>query len=191
MCAVGADLPWGLVLRDAQPHEVDDVAALLGDVYGVFRDRLPADAWSRYIGEIVDVAARMRGSELIVAESGGGIVGTIALYPAASGATLGYWPGRWGSIRTLAVGAEARRQGIGGTLARECVDRAQQHGGRAIGLHTASHLADATRLYKRLGFRRAPEFDIEIGEMFGGRRLSPAVSWQAQAYRVDLKGAMR
>lgn len=174
MCAVGADLPSGLVLRDAQPHEVDDVAALLGDVYSVFRDRLPADAWSRYIGEIVDVAARMRHSELIVAESGGGIVGTIALYPTASGSTLGHWPGGWASIRTLAVGAEARRQGIGGGLARECVDRAQQHGARAIGLHTASHLADATRLYKRLGFRRAPEFDIEIGEMFGFRRLSPA-----------------
>lgn len=191
MCAVGADLPSGLVLRDAQPHEVDDVAALLDEVYGVFRDRLPAHAWSRYIGEIVDVAARMRDSELIVADRGGRLVGTIALYPNASRSTLEHWPAGWASIRTLAVGADDRRQGVGGALARECVDRAQQHGARAIGLHTASHLADATRLYERLGFRRAPEFDIEIGEMFGGRQLSPDVSWQAQAYRLDLKGAMR
>lgn len=190
MHAVGADQPLGLVLRDAQSREVDVVAALLGDVYSVFRDRLPVAAWSRYIGEIVDVAGRMGDSELIVADRGGRIVGTIALYPNASRSVLEHWPAGWASIRTLAVVADARRQGVGEALARACVDRAQQHGARAIGLHTASHLADATRLYKRLGFRRAPEFDIEIGEMFGGRSLPPDASWQAQAYRLDLKGAL-
>jgi len=45
----------------------------------------------------------------------------------------------------------------------------------------------ATRLYERLGFRRAPQFDIEIGEMFTGRSLSPGESWQALGYRLDLK----
>lgn len=190
MHAVEASQPSGLVLRDAEPREVDDVAALLGDVYGVFRDRLPADAWSRYIGEIVDVAGRMRDCELIVADSGGRIVGTIALYPNASRSALEHWPAGWASIRTLAVVADARRRGVGDALARACLDRARQHGARAIGLHTASHLADATRLYKRLGFRRAPEFDIEIGEMFGGRPLAPDASWQAQAYQLDLKGAL-
>ncbi len=179
-----------LIVRDAQPVELDDVAMLLGEVYGVFRDRLPADAWSRYIGEIVDVAARMRDSELIVAERGGRIVGTIGLYPNASRSALERWPTGWASIRTLAVRADARRQGVGEALARECVTRAQQHGACAIGLHTASHLADAARLYTRLGFRRARQFDIEIGEMFGGRALSPDASWQAQAYRLDLKGAL-
>jgi hypothetical protein len=44
----------------------------------------------------------------------------------------------------------------------------------------------STRLYERLGFRCAPEFDIEIGEMFSGRPLAPGESWQAQAYRLDL-----
>jgi ribosomal protein S18 acetylase RimI-like enzyme len=60
-------------------------------------------------------------------------------------------------------------------------------GAKAIGLHTAAHMAAATRLYERLGFRRAPEFDIEIGEMFTGRSLAPGESWQAQAYRLDLE----
>jgi hypothetical protein len=58
---------------------------------------------------------------------------------------------------------------------------------RAIGLHTASYLAAATCLYERLGFRRAPEFDIEIGEMFTGRLLQPGESWQALAFRLDLE----
>ena len=97
------------------------------------------------------------------------------------------WPGRWTSIRALAVRADARRQGVGETLARECVRRGRDGKAEAIGLHTASHMDAATRLYARLGFRRAPEFDIEIGEMFSGRSLPPGESWQAQAYGLDLE----
>jgi ribosomal protein S18 acetylase RimI-like enzyme len=62
-------------------------------------------------------------------------------------------------------------------------------GAKAIGLHTAAHMGEATRLYQRLGFRRAPELDIEIGEMFTGRSLPPTESWQAHAYRLDLEEA--
>lgn len=176
-------------MRDATPAELDDVGALLGDVYGVFRDRLPADAWTSYIGEIVDVGARIEFSELIVADRDGALVGTIALYPDASRSSLERWPAGWASIRTLAVRTAARRHGVGEALARECVRRAEACGASAIGLHTAAHLVDATRLYRRLGFRRAPEFDIEIGEMFAGRMLTADISWQAQAYRLDLKEA--
>jgi hypothetical protein len=63
-------------------------------------------------------------------------------------------------------------------------------GGRAaiaIGLHTAPHMPVATRLYERVGFRRAPAFDIEIGEMFTGRSLAREHSWMALAYQLDLK----
>jgi ribosomal protein S18 acetylase RimI-like enzyme len=78
-------------------------------------------------------------------------------------------------------GGSARR------LACECLRRGREHKARAVGLHTASHMAAATRLYERVGFRRAPELDIEIGEMFTGRSLPPGESWQAQAYRLDLE----
>lgn len=57
----------------------------------------------------------------------------------------------------------------------------------AVGLHTNPFMAAADRLYRRLGFRRAPEFDIEIGEMFTGGRLPPGASWQTQAFRLDLR----
>lgn len=178
--------PGGLRLRDAGPAEVDEVAALLGEVYGVFRERFPADAWESYIGEIVDVRSRLGGSELIVAERDGRLVGTIGFYPDASRSALERWPVGWGSIRTLGVRAEARRGGVGESLARECVRRARQRGLRAIGLHTGPHLQAATRLYQRLAFRRAAEFDVEIGEMFAGRSLAAAYSWVAQAYVLDL-----
>jgi ribosomal protein S18 acetylase RimI-like enzyme len=176
-------------LRDARAGELDEVAGLLAEVYAVFRGHLPSRAWESYIGEIVDVRSRLGESELIVAERAGLLVGTIGLYPDASRSALEGWPQGWASIRALGVRAGARRQGIGTALARECVRRARELEARAIGLHTASHMPAATRLYERLGFRRAPELDIEIGEMFTGRSLPPGESWQAQAYRLDLEEA--
>ncbi|MBA3380557.1 MAG: GNAT family N-acetyltransferase [Actinobacteria bacterium] len=178
-----------LRLGDARASELDEVACLLADVYGVFRAHLPPAAWENYISEIVDVRSRLRESELIVAKRAGQLVGTIGFYPDASRSALERWPEGWASIRTLGVRANARRQGVGEALARECLRRARERNAKAIGLHTASHMAAARRLYGRLGFRRAPEFDIEIGEMFTGRSLPPGESWQAQAYRLDLEGA--
>ena len=176
----------GVELRDAQPNELDEAARLLAEVYAVFRGHLPPEAWQSYIGEIVDVRRRLGESELIIAERGGDLVGTIGLYPDASRSRVEQWPESWASIRTLGVRADARRQGVGTALARECVRRAREREARAIGLHTASHMAPATRLYERLGFRRAPDFDIEIGEMFTGRSLARGQSWPALAYRLDL-----
>lgn len=177
-----------LRLRNARASELDEVARLLGDVYGVFRAHLPPEAWKSYIGEIVDVRARLHESELIVAVLVGRLVGTIGFYSDASRSALERWPKGWASIRTLGVRADARRQGVGEALARECLRRAREGGAKAIGLHTASHMAAATRLYERLGFRRAPEFDIEIGEMFTDRALPPGEGWPAQAYRLGLEG---
>ena len=177
----------GLVVRDAMSAELDQMAGLLGEVYGVFREHFPADAWVSYIGEIVDVRSRLGESELIVAEDSGRLVGTIGFYPDASRSPLERWPEGWGSIRTLGVSVDARRSGVGTALADECVSRARARGLRAIGLHTASHLGAATRLYERIGFRRWPEFDIEIGEMFTGRSLARGDGWVARAYRLDLK----
>lgn len=179
--------PSDVGLRDARPRELDEVAGLLAEVYAVFAPHFPAQAWKSYIGEIVDVRSRLGESELIVASRGGLLVGTIGLYPDASRSALECWPQGWASIRTLGVRAGARRQGVGTALARECLRRARERGARAIGLHTASHMVAATRLYERVGFRRAPELDIEIGEMFTGRSLPPEESWQAQAYRLDLE----
>jgi GNAT superfamily N-acetyltransferase len=175
--------------RDARTDELGELSRLLAEVYGAFQTHLPADAWKRYIGEIVDVRSRLAESELIVAEDAGRLIGTIGFYPDASRSAIERWPNGWASIRTLAVRAEARRRGVGTALARECVRRAQVRRAKAIGLHTAAHMGEATRLYERLGFRRAPEFDIEIGEMFTGRSLPPGESWQARAYRLDLEEA--
>lgn len=179
--------PGVLCVRDATSGELDQLAVLLGEVYGVYREHFPPEAWASYIGEIIDVRSRWGESELIVAERAGRLVGTIGFYPDASRSQLERWPAGWGSIRTLGVVEDVRRRGVGMALASECVRRARARELGAIGLHTGAHLAAATRLYERLGFRRAAEFDIEIGEMFTGRSLAPGEGWVATAYRLDLR----
>jgi ribosomal protein S18 acetylase RimI-like enzyme len=174
-------------LRDARRDELDGLSRLLEEVYGDFQPHFPGDLWQAYLGEIVDVRSRLGGSEVIVAETAGRLVGTVGFYPEASRSALERWPVGWASIRTLAVLPDARGKGVGEALARECLRRARERGAPAVGLHTNPFMAAANRLYERLGFRRAPEFDIEIGEMFTGRRLPPDASWQAQGFLLNLK----
>lgn len=174
-------------LRDARPGDLDRLSRLLEEVYGEFQPHFPGRLWRPYLDEIVDVRSRLGGSELIVAELAGRLVGTVGFYPEARRSALERWPVGWASLRTLAVLPEVRERGVGEALTRECLRRARVSAAFAVGLHTNPFMAAANRLYKRLGFRRAPEFDIEIGEMFTGRRLPPGASWQAQAFRLDLK----
>src|SRR5262249_10587553 len=126
-------------------------------------------------------------SELIVGVSAGRVVGAVGFYPDASRSRIERWPVGWASIRTLAVAPEVRARGVGEALARECLNRARERGATAVGLHTSPLMASANRLYARLGFRRAPEFDIEIGQMFTGRASRSGSSWQAEAFRLDPK----
>jgi ribosomal protein S18 acetylase RimI-like enzyme len=185
--ASGTRLSIDIGVRDVRLDELDGVSRLLEEVYGEFQPHFPSDLWQAYLGEIVDVRSRLGGSELIVAEIGGRLVGTVGFYPEAWRSTLERWPVGWASIRTLAVLPNTRGRGVGEALARECLRRARERDAVAVGLHTNPFMAAANRLYERLGFRGAPEFDIEIGEMFIGRRLPPDASWQAQAFRLDLK----
>jgi ribosomal protein S18 acetylase RimI-like enzyme len=60
----------------------------------------------------------------------------------------------------------------------ECVSRARQSGAAAVTLHTTDMMRAAMRLYERLGFRRAPELDIQ-----------PAPGVVIKGYRLGLEAA--
>jgi GNAT superfamily N-acetyltransferase len=157
--------PSDVGLRDARTSELDAVARLLAEVYGAFEAHLPAQAWARYIGEIVDVRSRLGASELIVAEQAGQLAGTIGFFPEASRSALERWPAGWASIRSLGVRADTRRRGIGTALAGEAVRRARERKAKAIGLHTAAHMAAATpvraaRLSPRARVRHRDRRDV-------------------------------
>lgn len=176
-----------VTIRDARRGELDAVASLLGKVYEAFRPHFTAEVWPAYIGEIVDVRIRLRDSGLIVAQTEDRLVGAVMFYPDAARSGMERWPEGWAAIRTLAVVAVARHNGVGEALTRECIRRALGRRARAIGLHTAPFMVAGNRLYRRLGFRRSPDLDIGIAEMFIGHSLPPDLNWQAEAFQLNLE----
>ena len=63
-------------------------------------------------------------------------------------------------MRLLAVHPDARGRGVGEALMRECMARARGRGATTLGLHTTRIMAVAQRMYERMGFVRAPEYDF-------------------------------
>lgn len=153
--------PNGLTLRDARPDERDAVRALTLAAYAEYASVMAPTAWAGLDGAIraaLDAEAR---AECIVAERGGALVGSVFLYPPASDAYAGLVDApRWPELRLLAVAPAARGIGAGEALVRECARRARAEGAAALGLHTSASMAAARRVYARLGFVRAPEYDF-------------------------------
>jgi GNAT superfamily N-acetyltransferase len=176
-----------LRLDDATASELDKVARLLDEVYAVFRGHLPPEVWENYIGEIVGVRGRLGDSELIVAERAGRLVGTIGFYPDASRSAVERWPERWASIRTLAVRADARRQGLGEALVRECVRRARERKARRSA-YTPPRTCPRQRAYTSgSAFAARPSSTSRSARCSPAGRCRRRQSWQAQAYRLDLE----
>ena len=96
--------------------------------------------------EVVD------GQTLLVARDGqtGAVIGvaTFVLYRVASGLK--------GRIEDVIVDSSTRGQGVGETLVRECMTRANDAQVLMLELTSMPYRESANRLYKRLGFVRKP-----------------------------------
>lgn len=163
-----------LSLRNARKEELDTVAALLHEAYQQYESLLSPEMWREYLSDIVDVRGRWGRSELIVARHGGELAGAVTFYPDAARSGEG-WPPRWSGVRLLGVKPAKRGLNIGGALMEECLRRSRARGAAAVGLHTISFMEVAKAMYERMGFVRAPQFDVNV---------APGV--EVIAYRLDL-----
>jgi ribosomal protein S18 acetylase RimI-like enzyme len=120
---------------------------------------------------------------VFVAELSGEIVGSVQFYPDASTEGLGL-PSEGAGFRKLAVRPQARGRSIGRMLVEACFERAFTNRAAAIGIHTASFMEAARRLYASMGFRRCPQYDLQASQILGLE--SGATDIAAIAYRLDL-----
>jgi predicted N-acetyltransferase YhbS len=171
------------LVREAKDADVAAVDAVLRAANAQFAHILPPALYRAYLANVLDIRGRLDESRLLVAEHEGRIVGTITLYPDASREGWG-WPSHWTGIRAVAVAPSARGLGIGRALAVTCIERSRALGALAVCLHTASFMGAAVAMYERLGFRRLPEFDHDVGSMFAAGTVEPPIV--ARAYRLDL-----
>ena len=88
------------------------------------------------------------GGMIFFALDGEAVVGTVALIRAGDGRC---------ELAKMAVATTHQGRGIGEMLGQACKSWAAQSGVQTLFLETNSKLANAIRLYERLGFRRAAE----------------------------------
>jgi GNAT superfamily N-acetyltransferase len=166
-----------LVIRDARADERDAIRALTLQAYEQYASIMEPDAWAGLAGAI-DAGLEAGGADRIVAERGGRLLGSVALFPPAADAYSGETgPASWPELRLLAVAPEARGSGVGQALVEECARRARRMGALELGLHSSRSMAAAIRMYRRMGFVRAPDYDFQPpgAELVEGYRL-PLVS---------------
>jgi GNAT superfamily N-acetyltransferase len=88
--------------------------------------------------------------ELMVAERGGEVIGTLHLIFLPS---VSFQGGLRAQIESVRVDKRFQSQGIGGEMMKWTMERARQRGAHVIQLTTHKTRLDAHRFYERLGFK--------------------------------------
>lgn len=161
-----------VLIRAADPGELEAIEALVKGAYREFRDLVPEAGWAHWMESITQALHSGEGL-ILVAEVEGAIQGAVQFFPDAGRAHQGHWPAGAATIRLLAVRPGARSQGLGALLTKECLRRAQDLKIPTLYLYTGRFMLAARHIYEKLGFQRAPEFD-------------PAQEPGPIAYRLDL-----
>jgi GNAT superfamily N-acetyltransferase len=171
-----------LIVRPARLTDHDAIREVVRAAYQQYEPVTGSELFSRYVDDLLDFERHSRHGQLIVAELDGAVRGSGAFYPDVSVQGLG-WPPGWAGGRALAVHPDARGHGVAQALlaAAECL--ARHHGAPVFALHTASFMTTAIALYDRLGYRRAPEFDRDLGAFLG---LAAQATFRSVAYVRNL-----
>ena len=156
--------PPTVLVRSAQPAELDRVAELSVEVYAEFAPFLETGGWQRMRGGILSVVRR-DGCAVILAEGREGLAGSVAYFPPGSDKGEAY-PKEWAAVRLLAVSPTYRGKGIGGALMEECLRRARADGATEVGLHTSELMVAARSMYERMGFVQREELPPVFGTRY-------------------------
>ncbi|MFS0822844.1 GNAT family N-acetyltransferase [Bacillus sp. 1P02SD] len=149
-------------IRDAKQEELEFIREQRVAAYHEHSTVIPAAHWLALKQGISSEADRLHGSELIVCELDGEIVGSVVLFPANTDAYEGQLEElEYPEIRMLAVSPEARGKGVASALITECIQRSRAKNHQFIGLHTGEFMKQAIKLYTKHGFERLPHYDFE------------------------------
>ncbi|MGF6880594.1 ribosomal protein S18 acetylase RimI-like enzyme [Nocardia sp. GAS34] len=142
-------------IRPARETEYAAIGALTVEIY-VGEGHV--DPESPYVAELSDTATRARSADVLVAARDGEVLGSVTI---ARPRTPFSDIARTGELefRMLAVGKRARGAGVGAALVHTVIDTARADGFAAVVLTTMPLMADARRMYERLGFVHVPERD--------------------------------
>ena len=139
------------LLREARREDVPEIVALLADdAIGAGREG-PAD--DAYYAAFELIAADQR-NQLLVAEAGGRIVGTLQLTMIPGLSRHGMLRGQIEGVR---VAAGQRGQGLGRRMIERAIEVARGQGCGLVQLTSDKRRPDAVRFYRSLGFTASHE----------------------------------
>jgi GNAT superfamily N-acetyltransferase len=174
----------GCRIRPAARHEATPIASIRMAAYSQYRKSVPPAVFEAYLDDLRQVERPGDGTQLLVAEWQGRVVGSVVFYPDAGLEGLGL-PKGWAGFRKLAVHPDARGRGLGRRLAQYCVNRAHGLGALTMGIHSSSFMTAACKLYHSMGFARCPEHDLRATAILG---LAPVVDdVTVIAFRMNLR----
>ena len=167
-----------LFVRHAWTAEHPEIRELMRAAYGQYAGEIAPDVWDVYLADLLDMDRHARDGDILVAVVDGEIAGCVAFCPDASVQGFG-WPSGWAGGRGLAVHPAYRGHGVAGALMAALERRARVAGAPAFAFHTSGFMTTAVALYERMGYRRAPEFDLDANAHYGIAATRP---WTAVAY---------
>jgi ribosomal protein S18 acetylase RimI-like enzyme len=149
------------ILRPACAEDASAIDEVALSAFAQYRDDY--SEWETFSRGIGAMSAFGRDAELIVAESGGRVVGAVA-YVGPGKPKPDFFAPEWPAIRMLVVDPQVRGGGFGRRLTEDCVERARADAAPLIALHTSPIQAVALAMYLRMGFRElrpiAPIFGV-------------------------------
>jgi GNAT superfamily N-acetyltransferase len=168
-------VPTVPTVRPAVPADHPAIREVVVAAYSQYAGALPPEVFPRYLADLLDLDHHARHGTLLVAEVAGRVRGYGAFYPDSSVQGLG-WPRGWAGGRGLAVHPAARGLGVAGVLIAACESLARRIGAPVFAFHTGSFMAGAIALYDRLGYHRAPDFDVDMNAHYGVTGGAPTMS---------------
>jgi len=171
-----------LTIRRAARHEISAIEAVGVAAYTEFSRQVPPPIFSAYIDDLRQLQSHWDEAEVMVAEVGGIIAGSVLFYADASTEGLGL-PKGWTGFRKLAVRPDMRGRSLGRSLVNSCVERSRQLEAPAVGIHTVSFMTAACTIYEQIGFHRCPEYDLTAADMLAVDTMDEI---KVLTYRLDL-----
>jgi ribosomal protein S18 acetylase RimI-like enzyme len=141
-----------LKFRQATREDLPEIVRMLSDDFlGARRERFENPLPDSYTKAFEEITAD-KNNEIVVAESGGKIVGTLQITFTPS---ISFQGGKRATVESVRVDAKCRGQGIGKQLMQWAIERARAENCFAMQLTTNADRRDAHRFYEDLGFKNS------------------------------------
>jgi GNAT superfamily N-acetyltransferase len=156
-----------VVVREARPEDDAQLGELLVKAFvSTYERKMPeVRVTDERKAELRNVAARRGDAAVFVAESGGKVVGTVAVFPPRS-ARSEAWKPNSADIRHLAVEPEHHGSGIAARLMNAAEARAREWKVSQICLHVRRGAHGIARMYQSRGYVRDESGDLNYPSVY-------------------------